>query len=577
MGENYELVQRGFRLLLTAMSGYVGQAMSKVYREMWWEEVLSTLSDQRDLPQAGTYGELLDSLDIANCIRLIDRKWNDVFRDLLPLNCRTWAKELMGVRNRVSHLGPQDLEQREAERALDTMALLCSEIDEESAGELRELYHTVRSRAEDTPARDTQPFVGLAQPASLSRRGALTEGSLLQKIDTDTVQRTALTRKVTYGGKTMVYPVYRVRLDALYFNDQNDRIATWISRYEAEHGPGALSRLDTEHYNQVIEEFIYESNPEMTLKDQKNIAMLGQTTPGVTLADGRVVDGNRRFTCLRRIQRETGVPCYFETVLMDMDIQEDKKQIKLLELAVQHGERKKVEYDLIDYALGTYRDVMQTGLLTAEEYAATADEPLAEVKKRIEVVELISEFLSYLKLPEQYHVAREYQVYSLFQEMLPPLKKLNGEERAQLKRIVFHNAMMKAIPDQRKFIRDIKGLVKSDTYGPYFEDQQKWGRAIAERFAAAEIHSKQDVDRFAADNSQLTEELQLSMEKALLRSRAKQLKSKPVEHVTKSIALMMEVDSRLFGKMDAEERETLKAELDELEKIVKSFQKLLTK
>ena len=48
-------------------------------------------------------------------------------------------------------------------------------------------------------------------------------------------------------------------------------------------------------------------------------------------------------------------------------------------------------------------------------------------------------------------------------------------------------------------------------------------------------------------------------------------------NVTKSIALMMEVDSRLFGKMDSEEKENLKAELDELEKIVKSFQKLLTR
>lgn len=27
------------------------------------------------------------------------------------------------------------------------------------------------------------------------------------------------------------YPVYKIRLDKLYFNDQNDRIATWISQY----------------------------------------------------------------------------------------------------------------------------------------------------------------------------------------------------------------------------------------------------------------------------------------------------------------------------------------------------------
>ena len=56
---------------------------------------------------------------------MIDRKWNDIFGNVLPQDCRTWAKELMGVRNLVSHIGQQDLEQLMAERALDTMALLC--------------------------------------------------------------------------------------------------------------------------------------------------------------------------------------------------------------------------------------------------------------------------------------------------------------------------------------------------------------------------------------------------------------------------------------------------------------------
>ena len=76
------------------------------------------------------------------------------------------------------------------------------------------------------------------------------------------MQKTTLTRKVTYGGKTVVYPIYRVRLDALYYNDQNDRIATWITRYESENGQEALRGLNLEIYNRVIENFIVESNPE---------------------------------------------------------------------------------------------------------------------------------------------------------------------------------------------------------------------------------------------------------------------------------------------------------------------------
>ena len=53
------------------------------------------------------------------------------------------------------------------------------------------------------------------------------------------VQKTSLTRKLTIDGATEAYPVYRIKLDQLYYNDQNDRISTWISQYRAE-GASAL-------------------------------------------------------------------------------------------------------------------------------------------------------------------------------------------------------------------------------------------------------------------------------------------------------------------------------------------------
>lgn len=577
MQDNYLLVQKGFRVLVTSMSGYIGQEMNRQYGKRWWNEVLDALFDQRDLPYDGEYGELIDSLDIANCIRILGRRWNEVFRASLSLNCKTWARELMGVRNIVSHLGQQDLEQPMAERALDTMALLCKEMDPEGADEIREYYRIVRAKADDgISAASVQSYTGLSQPASESKRGELTEGSLLKLVDTEVVEKTTLTRKVTYGGKTVVYPVYRVRLDKLYYNDQNDRIATWITRYESENGEDSLSELNIDIYNRIIENFICESNPEAIQKTQKNIALVGQREPGVTLADGRIVDGNRRYTCLRRLQRESNEPLYFETVIMDMDIKADRKQIKLLELAIQHGEEKKVDYDLIDYAVGTYRDIVQTGLLTIDEYASSANETAADVRKRIEVAEVMCEFLEYIKLPEQYHVAREYQVYSLFQEMMAPLKKVNEDEKQVLKTIAFNNAMMGAIPDQRKFIRDIKKLVKNEAYDKYFAEQQQIGKDIADKFSAAEIKTKEDVDRFAQENTKLTEALQLSMERALLRSRSEQIKAKPSENVSKSIELLMDVDQRLFSKMEEEEKTELKAELEELAKIVDSFKKALS-
>ena len=74
-----EYVQKGQRTLVRSLSEFIGQTFCKEYRDRWWNEVLFALNDPYDLPYSGEYGDLVDSLDMANCLRLINRKWNDVF------------------------------------------------------------------------------------------------------------------------------------------------------------------------------------------------------------------------------------------------------------------------------------------------------------------------------------------------------------------------------------------------------------------------------------------------------------------------------------------------------------------
>lgn len=150
MAENYTLVQKGFRILHPQLAAYIAQEMSREYKDGWWQEVLITLNDQtRDLPDKGDYAALVDSLDMANCLRLFDRKWNDLFRRKLSIDYRTWAKELMGIRNKLAHLGGNDFSEDDTWRALDTMSRLCEQIDPESAEEIRALLREARYGSAD--------------------------------------------------------------------------------------------------------------------------------------------------------------------------------------------------------------------------------------------------------------------------------------------------------------------------------------------------------------------------------------------------------------------------------------------
>ena len=71
--------------------------------------------------------------------------------------------------------------------------------------------------------------------------------NLLTLDDHTLVEQTNLSRKLTLGGVTKAYPVYRVRLDLLYFNDQNDRIATWITQYKNDPSKPDFSSLSGEN------------------------------------------------------------------------------------------------------------------------------------------------------------------------------------------------------------------------------------------------------------------------------------------------------------------------------------------
>lgn len=167
MTENLEYVQKGFRILHPAMAKYLAREMSDEYGDEWRSQALNSLDVQtQDLPSSDGDGDLFDSLDVANCLRLIDRQWGALFRKRLTRNRRSWANELMGVRNDVSHLGTKDYPQEDAERALDTMARLCDDLDKEKANEIRALLRELRYGSSEGSMAGMEVDVAPTQTAS---------------------------------------------------------------------------------------------------------------------------------------------------------------------------------------------------------------------------------------------------------------------------------------------------------------------------------------------------------------------------------------------------------------------------
>ena len=87
-------------------------------------------------------------------------------------------------------------------------------------------------------------------------------------VDGINVMSAETSTKLDVDGISKSYEVFKIKLDLLYYNDRNDRIATWISQYIAENGN---LDVNSESYNDIIHEFIYESNPQARKKTLNNI------------------------------------------------------------------------------------------------------------------------------------------------------------------------------------------------------------------------------------------------------------------------------------------------------------------
>ena len=392
---------------------------------------------------------------------------------------------------------------------------------------------------------------------------------LKEGMEQKAVIKTALTRKLTVDGLTKAYPVYKVKLDWLFYNDQNDRIATWISQYKAQHEGKTPDTADREAYNNIIEEFIVASNPDAIRKTQMNIELVEQREPGVVLADGRIIDGNRRFTCLRRLAQKNERYGYFETVILDRSIENNAKQIKMLELSIQHGEESKVDYNAIDRLVGIYDDVVETGLLTEEEYSRSTNEPLSDVRRRIEVAKLMVEFLEFINAPKQFYIARDLQLAFPLEELSKLLRKCHDDEEAEdLKIAAFNNILMQPSTDMTRFVRSIKSIIGSDYQEEFLEEQRELAAQVIDTLPPVGKMDTTTIREVIRANDEVVLSLERSMDKCLTKVKKNETRNRPVQLAEKATTFLESIDQHILLKLGDSELRRLDRQLTKLEAVI---------
>lgn len=317
-------------------------------------------------------------------------------------------------------------------------------------------------------------------------------------IEEKSIEKTTLTKRLTIGGKTKDYPVYKFPLEYLYYNDQNGRINTVYHQYISNHGK-LTPEIGDSKYNEIFEKFIFESKKQALKDTQTSIFEKGQQEPGVILSDGRVIDGNRRFTALRRIQKETKIQQYFEAVILSFDISNkiDEKKIKELELDLQLGREERVSYDPIDRIFDVYNTIEVQKLMTPEEYKkASGAGNTKGINKDLRLAKLIIKFLSIVAPNEnpidKFYLARELKLDGPLEDIERTINKLKKDKETITQNVLTILAVQ--IAKSKIGDRDITRKIRDVKYNILDNPEMK------ERFlGATDEHVDNIIDFFEAN------------------------------------------------------------------------------
>lgn len=377
---------------------------------------------------------------------------------------------------------------------------------------------------------------------------------------------------VRVNGQNQDQRVYEVRVDKLHYNVQNGRIATFVSRYQMEKGAlpeGAEARDD------LIERMIEEDNPARLKTTKLDIKAKGQQEVAVILTNGVVIDGNRRFTCLRMLSREESQPRFLRCYVFPDTY--DEKAIKGLELEIQLGRDEKVDYDPISRLVDIINTCQVKGLMTSEEYAKYANMKKSEMSKALREIDVLNDFLDFVNAPGAYHIAQDLKLQGVIADVARLLSKCkDDDEHEDLEQIVFANVIMAGSGDRVRRTREMGQQILDSERGDgeYVEEQLDVVERVLEKLEGmpegTDVSTEFIRDHVASDTD-LRAEQEASNEKARMKSGTSKIKNAQVRGAHEALGSLDGIDVDLLPKLSDEQLADMLACLRQVAELASSL------
>ena len=129
---NHERVGKALELLRTGLTPFVEREFKAKFGDSWAFEIRDSLTDTR---LGAGKGETIT--DVAALLVVMDRKWNDVFRQILGRTERSLVNELLAARNRWAH--QEIFSSDDAYRALDSAGRLLTAVSAPQSDEIEKV------------------------------------------------------------------------------------------------------------------------------------------------------------------------------------------------------------------------------------------------------------------------------------------------------------------------------------------------------------------------------------------------------------------------------------------------------